>query len=145
MLLLPLSACTRALSPDAAVALGTAGVCLGFVEFNRPGRVIPGALGLLLLLFSCAALLQHPIRPLGAAALGAGIVLLVANLWRRLPIAVLALATAGLVLGLRFLVPTAGPAFVHTPAALACGALLGASSGALTRLAYRARRSKALD
>lgn len=144
MFLASLHDTTRELTPDAAVALGTAGICLGFLEFNRPGRILPGAAGLLLFLFACAALADAGLRPAAVLAIAGATAVLLANLWRSLPLWTLAAATIALVLGLRFLVARPG-APVHTPVAIVCGLLLGALSGALTRIAYRARRSKALD
>ncbi len=139
------AALLTSLTPDRAVALGTAGLCLGFVEFNRPGRVLPGAVGLLLFLFASASLIQHGVHPAACALLACSTAVLLANLVRRLPLWLLALATLALILGLRWLVPSRAPQSVHLPVAVVCGAILGTLSGALTRVAYRARRSKALD
>lgn len=135
----------KSLSPDAAVILGTLGICLGLFEFNRPGRILPGSLGLLLLLFACASLSAHAIRASAALLVFAAFAVLVLNAWRRIPAWALAPATLALIAGLKFLVPNRASVSVHTLTALVCGALLGSLTAVLTRIAYRARRSKALN
>ena len=60
------------LSPNHAIVIATFGLCLIFLEFNRPGRILPGASGLALLLLATASMLHHPLQPV-AVALDAGI------------------------------------------------------------------------
>ena len=144
---MPISSASDAfthLRPDAAILLATAGICLGLVEINRPGRVLPGALGLLAMLFSTASLLRFGLRPGAVLLLVLAAVVMVANAWWELPRVLLALATAAGIAGLRLLIrPPAPP--VHIGPAILCGAILGALSATLTRIAFRARRAKALD
>ena len=135
----------ESLTPDAAVLVGTAGICLGLLEFNRPGRILPGALGLLLFLFASAAFLDRGIRPSAAMILLLVVAIFVANAWRRVPVWALAAATLALIAALRLLSPPTAPVRVHTPVAILAGTVLGSLTGILTRIAYRARRSKALD
>lgn len=145
MLLPILAQYVQSLTPDEAVGLGTAGICLGLVEFNRPGRILPGALGLLLVLLGAAPLIHPGVRPWAALLLACSVLVLVANAWRRLPLWMLASATLALAISLRFLLAERAASTVHTPVAVVCAAVLGTLGGALTRIAYRARRSKALD
>ena len=42
------------LSPDAALGMLTVGILLVYVELNRPGVVVPGAVGLTAVLFAVA-------------------------------------------------------------------------------------------
>lgn len=140
----PLASALQCLSPDAAIGLATIGLLFLFLEFNRPGRIYAAALGLLLLLFAVAALSARDVRL--AAVLGLGLVVgcFLLNLYRELPLPLLALVTVAGVAALRFLVrSTASP--VHLPPAVVCGSILGITSAGLTRIAYRARRAKALN
>ena len=134
----------RALSPDAAVAVATLGICLGFVEFNRPGRILPGAVGLLLTLLAVGALLRCAIRPWAALLLLAATLTLIANVWRSLPTFALLLATVAGIGGLWTLTRPPSPALLPSVAIL-CGGILGSLSAVLSRAAYRARRLKEVD
>ena len=51
------------LSPDAAALILTVSLALIAFELNRPGSILPGALGLLLSLLATASLAQHHPRP----------------------------------------------------------------------------------
>ena len=133
------------LPPDLAVALACEGVCLIFVELNRPGRILPGALGLLLTLFGAASLLHHGVRPWAALVFLLCCLTLLLNWWRSLPALVLACASLLGIVSLRFLLPPGSPVRIHTPVAILCAGLLGLLGAVLTRVACRARRAKALD
>ena len=126
-----------------AVLLGTLGICLGFIECNRPGRILPGAVGLLLFLFSCARLAHAGLHPAALLVLAVAILTLLGNLLRSLPAWVLMVATACLVAGLHLL--PSREAMIPFRIALPCGTILGGLSAVLTRIAFRARRAKALD
>ena len=108
------------LSPDAALGMLTVGILLVYVELNRPGVVVPGAVGLV----------------------GTAVALLGLGLRRRLPVVVNVAATLGLVLGFATLVRDAG---IRPGIAAGCGILLGGSTSILTRIARRARANKGLD
>ena len=135
----------RSLSPDGALALASLGLLLIFVEFNRPGRILPASLGLLLLLLASATLFRLGLQPWALALLAAVTALTALNLYRGLPTWLLLLSTAGWIVALRFVVRPRGPIFVHTSVALLCGGLLGIVSAVLTRIACRARCAKALN
>lgn len=127
------------ISADDAVALLTAGVALVYVELNRPGRVVPGALGLLATLLALARLGGQGVRMEGILLLAVGSAVLAADLVRPTPKLLALVATAALCAGLREL-PARGPA--DWPVVLGCGPLLGAGTAVLTRLARRARVNK---
>ncbi len=133
------------LSPDAAVLLATAGLCLIFLELNRPGLVLPGAGGLLVLLLAAAVLLRYPFRGWAIALLVLSTATLLGNLWRRLPLWMLGSATLGLAAAARFLVSPGADRQVHTAVALPCGVAIGGLGAALSRVALRARRAKRVN
>ena len=135
----------RLLMPDTALLLGTLGVLLIFVELNRPGRVLPGALGLLLALSALASLGRYSLRPSALAAVGLCITVLFWNVWKPVPYVVLLLCAPILGFGFSALVAKSTPYTVHPRVAIPCGLLLGATAAILSRVAYRARRSKALN
>ena len=132
------------LSPDMAIVIATVGLCLIFLELNRPGRILPGALGLTLLLLAVAAILHHPLWPAALAGLLLASAILVAHLWRPLPLWLSGATAIMLALSLRFLIPGDAKEHIATPIALTCGLLLGLLGTALSRIALRARRLKAV-
>jgi membrane-bound serine protease (ClpP class) len=133
------------LSPDWAIVMLTVGVLLIYVELNRPGWVIPGAVGLLATLFAVASVARLEVSLGGVALVGTGVGLLAVDLVRRTPVVVAAAGTLALVLGLRQLVVGAGGLLVHTTTAVFCGVILGVGTAILTRVARRARTNKGLD
>ena len=135
----------RSPSPDGAVAMASLGLLLIFVELNRPGRILPASFGLLLVLLASGALFRFGLEPWSVLLLLAAGGLAVVNLYRCLPLSLLLVSAAGWVFALRFAVRPRGSVFVHTPVALACGGSLGILSAVLSRIAYRARRAKALN
>ena len=133
------------LPTNAAVLLATASLCLIALELNRPGLILPGALGLLLLLLAAAALLSRPLRLWAAGMLVLAVGGFALNLWKRLPAPVLALLIAAVPLGLRFLVRPPRAGGVHPAIAALCGLTLGLLGASLSRIAFRARRLKAVN
>ena len=132
------------LSPDQAVVLGTVGILLIFLEFNRPGRVYAGSVGLLFACFAVAAILGMELRTIPVACLCLFAAIFLLNLSRTLPVALLAASTVGGIMALRCLIRPGAGSHVHTLAAVLCGGTLGVVAAVLTRIAYRARRAKAL-
>ena len=130
------------LSPDVALALLTVGILLMYVELNRPGRVVPGAVGLTAALFAVASLGRVGVRAGAVALVGSAVALLGLGLRRRMPWVVDGAATLALVLGFLTLVRDAG---IEPGLAVGCGILLGGSTSILTRIARRARANKGLD
>jgi membrane-bound ClpP family serine protease len=131
------------LTPDSALLTATAGVCLIYLELNRPGLILPGSLGLLLTLLATAALLHHALTLWALVLLAASVLVLTLNLYRFLPLWLLLAAIVALTTSLRFLVaPAEAP--IHTIPALISGVLVGVLSATLSRIALRARRAKAI-
>ena len=128
-----------AVSPAAAVTVLTAGLLLIYMELNRPGRVIPGALGLLLALLACAKIWSAHPRPVAVLLVGTGVALLAIDLVRGTHIAVAVAATLALLLGFQELVTPP----VGWMVSILCGAGLGGTTAALTSVARRARANKA--
>jgi len=130
---------THLASPDTALTLIAAGFLLLLAECNLPGAILPGALGLLLLLSGVFGLSLHPIRP------PALIVLLLSSaalaISARLPLFGIPalLGTAGLALSLSTLT-TPAP---HTSVATAVALSIGLATSLLGRIAWIARRNKA--
>ena len=134
------------LSPSAAVLLFTLGILLIYLELNRPGRVIPGALGLLATLFAVAAFLLHaPVSTPGLVLVAVGFALLGLDVLVPYAGIVALLATATLVGGFTFLV--FAPPLLAAPRVIAtlCGGVLGVGTSVLTRLARRARTNKRVN
>jgi membrane-bound serine protease (ClpP class) len=130
------------LGPDAALLMLTAGVLLIYVELNRPGWVVPGAVGLTATLFAVASLGRLGVHPVAVALVGTAVVLLGLGLRRRTPVGVDVGATLALVLGFLYLLRDAG---IRPGVAAGCGIFLGGSTSILTRIARRARTNKGLD
>lgn len=128
------------LTPDTAIIILILGLALMAVELNRPGTILPGALGLLLTLLSCAVLAHDKPDPLSIGLLlsAAGILLLQSRC--RVAIWILCLGTIAGTVGLAHILPG-----IHLAVAIPCGLLLTAGTTALTRLAHRARQNKGLD
>ena len=131
-----------ALNADWAIVLLTVGVLLIYVELNRPGWVIPGAVGLLATLFAVASVGRLGVSVGGVALVGTGVGLLGVDLVRRTSVVVSVAATLAVVLGFRELVEGPG---VHIVTAVGCGVILGVGTAILTRVARRARTNKGLD
>ena len=140
----PLAASLAALSPNHAVVVAMVGLCLIFFEFNRPGRILPGALGSALLLFAVASLLHHPLHTPALLLLLVSSATLAGSLWKDLPLWLAAAATAALSASLRLLVPGDANPHINTPVALTCGFTIGLLGTFLSRIALRARRLKAV-
>lgn len=133
------------LSPDECVLLATLGFALILLELNRPGLIVSGAAGLLMVLLAAAGLRPFPLSSFAIGLLTLAVVVLALNLWLQVPVWLLALATAGLCAGLRVLVSPGNAETVHLPVALACGTASGTAAAYLSRVALRARRAKQVN
>jgi membrane-bound serine protease (ClpP class) len=133
------------LSPDAAVLLLTLGIAMIYYELNRPGSILPGAIGLLTVLLSLAAVGQHGINSIAAMLILSSIALLALSLVRPTSMLLSLAATLALIAGLRWLPKFSCCTPVHTAVAAGCGVALGAGTSVLTRIARRARINKGLD
>jgi membrane-bound ClpP family serine protease len=137
------------LSPNAAILIFTLGVALIAVELNRPGWILPGALGLLLALLASASLYsRHPSAEAALEIIGCVVLMLFYDRIR-LHWLVAALATIPLILAIGHLVPpTPGPGIgpgIGPLISATCGLILGAGTIVLTAIARRARQNKGLD
>jgi len=130
------------LTPDVALVLLTLGIGLIYLELNRPGWVVPGAVGLTGVLFAVASLGRAGVNAGAVVLLGTAVALLGVELRRRTPVVVSVGATLALVLGFVFLVRDAK---IQPGLAVGCGILLGGTTSILTRIARRARINKGLD
>jgi membrane-bound serine protease (ClpP class) len=128
------------MTPDQSLLLLTLGVLLIYIELNRPGWIVPGALGLLLSLLSIAHLLRLTLNPVAVVLSSTAILILLAGLRRILPLSVAIAATTALTLGFASL-----HRLLHLTTAVPCGLLLGLGTSYLTRIARRARTNKGLD
>lgn len=130
------------LGPNVALGLLTVGILLIYVELNRPGWVVPGAVGLAGALFAVASLGRTGVNPAAVVLVATAVVVLGLGLRRRLPMVVDVAGTLGLVLGFCFLERDAK---LMPGLAVLCGILLGGLTSILTRIARRARANKGLD
>ena len=130
------------LNPDYLVLLLLAGVLLVYAEFNMPGSVVPGALGLLCILIALFGLSRMRISHAAIALLLIGIAVMLLEL-KAPSHGILGLSgTTMLVWGLATLVIAPDP--VHIATALAAGVAFGGITLALAFIALRARRNKLL-
>ena len=145
------------LSPEAALIGFTVGMLLIYLELNRPGLVLPGAAGLLLVLLALGSLLAETrmgafrLSGGGLVLIGTATALLLLDLLRRTSFIVALAATGALCLGFAHLLASPAPigggeasaaAHIAAPVAVLCGLLLGLATAALTRIARRARANK---
>jgi membrane-bound serine protease (ClpP class) len=124
------------LAPPTAIPLLTLGLFLIYWEINRPGLILPGALGLTAFLIALASLLRHG-NPIATVLTLTAAVLLLLELLRPTQILILLAATLTLTLGFFSISPT--------PTAVLCGLLLGLGTSALARIAGRARANKRVN
>ena len=134
-----------ALSPNTAVLILTAGLALIALELNRPGAILPGALGLLLTLLAAASLLQHHPPPEPILQFIAAMALLLLQARRPLLWIIPASATILLIFSLETLLPRTAQPRINSSTALFCGLFLGAGTTVLTRIARLASQNKGLD
>ena len=134
------------LSPNAAVLILTLGLTLTALELNRPGSILPGAIGLLLALFATASLATHHPQTKAVLWIVALIVLLMLGARGKRESLILAAAlTTGLIFSIYELLPAVPGQRVSAWAAVLSGLILGAGTTVLTGIARRARQNKGLD
>jgi len=130
------------LTADSAVLVLTLGILLLYLEFNRPGRIVPGTIGLLATLLAVATLSKSGpgAKPI-LMVLGCLAVLGI-NLRVKIPPILLGAAVAAFTAGF-YELPSAGT--YHALITIGCGLLLGAGTTVLTVIARHAHASKRLD
>ena len=129
-------------NPDVGLLTLFTGILLLYFECNRPGSILPGCLGALLVLLSLHSLAQLPLRPTALLLLATGTTLLLLEL--AIPARNL-LAAAGIALNtyaLATLVELFSPAHVHLLTAIFTSVGFGVSTLWLARIALQARRNK---
>ena len=112
---------------------------------SAPGRVIPGSVGLLLLLLGVHRLASLPLRPSALLLIGAAVLLLALLLRPRAPLWIGIVSTVALTVSIPRLVDTrapASPSGVTLWIGALAGLLLGLSSSLLLRIGARARANK---
>jgi membrane-bound serine protease (ClpP class) len=134
-----------ALSPNAAILVLTLGAVLISIEINRPGWILPGALGLLLALLAAASLYSRGPSAEAALEIAGCIALMLLYDRIRLHRLVVALATIPLILALAHLIPPIPGPEISPITSAVCGLILGAGTIVLTAIAHRARQNKGLD
>ncbi len=135
---------TRLADPDVAVLLLIVGVLLIYLEFNVPGTIVPGALGVLCFLLALFAFNMLPIRHTAVLLLIGAVVLILLEV-KFSSHGLLALAgTICLIFGLLTLVDGPPELRVHPATALAAGLTFGVITFILAYLGLKARRNKAL-
>lgn len=112
------------------------GALIGYLEFLRPGSVLPGVLGMVLIMLAIARLSNLPWSPTGALLLAAGIAALL--IWRGaywgVPL---------LLLGARLLI-TPEDQRIRWPIAAATAVPFGLLTARLLSIAERARINKSI-
>ena len=132
-------------NPDFVLIVLVAGVLCVYTEFLRPGAIVPGATGSVLVLLSAAALARFSLDWHAAPLLGAGLLAYLVE--ARFPLlGVWAVSgavsmTAGWMLLVR---NTAGQPPIHSFTAIAATLPLAAITTWLVTIALRARRNKTL-
>ncbi len=130
------------LNPDLLVLLLLAGVLLVYAEFNMPGAVVPGAVGLLFVLLALFGLSRMRISHAAVALLLVGTAVMLLELKTHAYGLFGLTGTALLVWGLATLVIAPDP--VHLATALAVGVAFGGITLVLAFIALRASRNKHL-
>ncbi len=127
--------------PNGALVAAAVGVLLIYLECNRPGRVLPGAAGLLLLLLGLYGM--RGVSPRPEALVVIGISWLVLALPLRHPAAAWASLGAGTaLLGFGLVALPRPPTALSRPLAVCCALLVGPVSAWLAAVAGWARRAK---
>ena len=126
-------------SPNLDLVLLGAGALLLLLECNLPGAILPGALGLLLVLAAVYGLSLQSLQILAVLLLLVAVAALALSSLRPLFGIPALLGTAALVVGLLSLTPGVSPFL-----ALCVGLTLGLACALLGRVAWQARRNKAL-
>jgi membrane-bound ClpP family serine protease len=134
------------LSPNAAILILTLGLMLIALELNRPGSILPGAIGLLLTLLAAASLAtRHPQTKATLWIVASFVLLMLAARGKRESLLLVAAITTGLIFSIFELLPAVPGQRVSAWAAVLSGLILGAGTIVLTGIARRARQNKGLD
>ena len=129
-------------NPDVAILTMFFGILLVYVECNRPGTILPGCCGTLLILLALNSLRQMTLRPWSVALVVAAVILVPLDAFLK-PRNVAA-AAGGLLLayGLVHLVEPFAAQHVHPLVAVLAAFVFTSSTVWLARIALLARRNK---
>ncbi len=131
-----------AATPDLCLLALLTGILLVYVECNRPGWILSGCAGGLLILLSLHGFAAFALRPFAFAPLAGGLSLLLIGVLRRTRYLATALGTLFVTCGLRLLIQPSTTSSVHLPVAFFASLVLGITTEWLGQLALRARRNK---
>lgn len=131
------------LSPPLTVACFTAGDLLLAWEANRPGTILPGASGVLLVLVAAGSVLRSSGSMLALVPLVCAVVFFALD--ARRPQASFTVLTGASMLALLVLSALPAHSVALTGASVLAGLLLAVVHGWMARIAWRARRNKGLD
>jgi membrane-bound serine protease (ClpP class) len=128
-------------SPDHVLLLLLCGILFIYAEFNKPGTVLLGCIGALLLMFGLYGLGRLPLSPLGIVSTLAGVVLV--GLGCKYPVrgVVTVAGTLCLIFGLANLVVARR---IHLAVAIAVAIIFSFVTTWLVRIALLARQNKSL-
>lgn len=129
-------------NPDHAILLLLCGILFIYAEFNKPGTVILGCFGALLMMFALYGLGHLPIRP-AAVAVGLGGVALIGLGCRLQKLGRVAEIAGTLCIGLGLVNLVASPP-VHFLVAIVAAAIFSFVTGWLVRIALLARQNKSV-
>ncbi len=124
------------LPSEVALCFILGGAVIGYAEFLRPGTVIPGVAGMVLLMLGVARLSELPWSPIGAVLLLAGMAAML--IWRGSIWGI-----AFLLLGARLLI-TPQELRVRWPIAAALTVPFGLITAYFLSIAERARQAKSI-
>ncbi|MBV9266979.1 MAG: hypothetical protein JO061_12490 [Acidobacteriaceae bacterium] len=131
------------MTPDLAFVVAISGALGIYFEIARPGKVLPGVGGCVLLAWGGYSLAKHSVTAAGLALIGASVLLFVTEAaWDTRFIAGLA-GTVALCVGSTMLL--AGRPRISTTVGCTMSVLFGAVTTVLAAAARRARRNKRID
>lgn len=131
------------IDPNLAFGLSVLGALGVYIEFVRPGTILPGFTGCILLAFGAYSLSKYPVTRLGLALIGAAALLFLAEVaWNTrftaslIAIGILSAGSANLL---------SGRARISALAGCSLSILFGGTSAVLATAARQARRNKWAD
>lgn len=131
------------MNPNLCVLLCTLGMLLIYLEINTPGVILPGTMGLVLVLLAGYSLSRLPLSPLGILLCAMAVLLLVLEAQFRLRGVLAGAGIVAVVSGLAILVQGPLPQLqVHVTTAVGAGVAFGGITASLLLLGLEARRAK---
>ena len=131
------------IGPNTALALTFSGILGIYVECLRPGRIVPGCVGLALIAWGSYTLFRYGPTSLGCFLLGAAVLLFALEILFNARYLAGAAATIVLFCGVKLLLPS--PRGVQSVFGLSVCLVLGSITTLLCASAREARRNKQAD